>query len=252
MTWRQLLQSQSCQIKILFHGLLTIHVHNYNISILWHHNFCCHFSACCTFSNNDIPCHECRQSCGNTSPSWASTGHSGGPTDVLPCQEAPVELPCKTWGRQICCISRRHARGVDSGQVFGQLAWGQWLDHGSHKWWYSFWRNSRFFLQNVSSWKDKAYLSVHCSCVVHLGGQCICALWRQGTGWWSCGLHNMEETRQNSTQSVGNMPPLPPRHLLPHVLQIIPRNPKYTGFSQRGIIMENPQSTTKMPGNPFH
>ena len=47
MAWRQPLQSQSCQIKILFHGLLTIHVHNYNISILWHHNFCCNFSARC-------------------------------------------------------------------------------------------------------------------------------------------------------------------------------------------------------------
>ena len=28
MTWRQLLRSQSCQTRILFHGLLTIHVHN--------------------------------------------------------------------------------------------------------------------------------------------------------------------------------------------------------------------------------
>ena len=131
--WRQPLQSQSCQTKILFHGLLTIHVHNYNISILWHRNFCCNFSACCTFSGNDIPCHECSQSCGNTSPSWTSAGRSGGPTDVLPCQKAPVKLPCNTWGRQMCCLSRRHSRGVDSGQVFGQLAWGQWMDHGSHK-----------------------------------------------------------------------------------------------------------------------
>ena len=44
MAWRLPLQSQSCQTKILFHGLLTIHVHNYNISILWHYNFCCNFS----------------------------------------------------------------------------------------------------------------------------------------------------------------------------------------------------------------
>ena len=99
MAWRLPLQSQSCQTKILFHGLLTIHVHNYNISILWHHNFCCKFSACCTFSGIDIPCHECGQSCGNTSPSWTSAGHSGGPTAVLHCQEAPVELPCNTWGK---------------------------------------------------------------------------------------------------------------------------------------------------------
>ena len=40
----------------------------------------------------------------------------------------------------------------------------------------------------------------------------------------------ISKTKQNSTQSIGNMPPLPPCHLLPHVLQI-------TSFSQRGTIM---------------
>ena len=64
-------------------------------------------------------------------------------------------------------------------------------------------------------------------------------------------------TRQHSTQSVGNMPPPSPRHLLPHVLQIMPRNPKYDQFQPKGHHNEeNPQSTTKMPGNfkfyPFH
>ena len=59
------------------------------------------------------------------------------------------------------------------------------------------------------------------------------------------------ETRQHSTQSVGNMPPPSPRHLLPHVLQIMPKNPKYDQFQPTGHHNEeNPQSTTKMPGNP--
>ena len=58
-------------------------------------------------------------------------------------------------------------------------------------------------------------------------------------------------TRQHSTQSVGNMPPPSPRHLLPHVLQIMPRNPKYDQFQPKGHHNEeNPQSKTKMPGNP--
>ena len=58
-------------------------------------------------------------------------------------------------------------------------------------------------------------------------------------------------TRQNSTQSVGNMPPLPLRHLLPHVLQIMPRKPKHDQFQSKGHHNEeNPPSTTKMPGNP--
>ena len=58
-------------------------------------------------------------------------------------------------------------------------------------------------------------------------------------------------TRQHSTQSVGNMPPPSPRHLLPHVLQIMPRNPKYDQFQPKGHHNEeNPQSMTKMPGNP--
>ena len=60
------------------------------------------------------------------------------------------------------------------------------------------------------------------------------------------------KTRQNSTQSVGNMPPPSPRHLLPHVLQIMPRNAKYMydQFQPKDHHNEeNPQSTTKMPGN---
>ena len=59
------------------------------------------------------------------------------------------------------------------------------------------------------------------------------------------------KTRQHSTQSVGNVPPPSPRHLLPHVLQIMPRNPKYDKFQPKGHHNEeNPQSMTKMPGNP--
>ena len=59
------------------------------------------------------------------------------------------------------------------------------------------------------------------------------------------------KTRQHSTQSVGNMSPPSPRHLLPHVLEIVPRNPKYDQFQPKGHHnQENPQSTTKMPGNP--
>ena len=59
---------------------------------------------------------------------------------------------------------------------------------------------------------------------------------------------DLYQTRQNWTQSVGNMPPLPPRHLLPHVLQIMPRNPKYDQFQSKGHHNEeNPQSMTKIP-----
>ena len=58
-------------------------------------------------------------------------------------------------------------------------------------------------------------------------------------------------TRQHSTQSVRNMPPPSPRHLLPHVLQIMPRNANYDQFQPKGHHNEeNPQSMTKMPGNP--
>ena len=64
-------------------------------------------------------------------------------------------------------------------------------------------------------------------------------------------LSNTNTTRQHSTQSVGNMPPPSPRHLLPHVLQIMPRNPKYDQFQPKGHHNEeNPQSATKMPVNP--
>ena len=56
------------------------------------------------------------------------------------------------------------------------------------------------------------------------------------------------KTKQNSTQSVGNMPPLPPRHLLLQVLQIMPRKPKYDQFPSKGHHNEeNPQSMTKIP-----
>ena len=62
------------------------------------------------------------------------------------------------------------------------------------------------------------------------------------------------KTRQNLTQSVGNMPPLLPRHLLPQVLQIMPRKPKYDQFQSKGHHKEeNPQSMTKIPKfDPFH
>ena len=47
------------------------------------------------------------------------------------------------------------------------------------------------------------------------------------------------------------MPPPSPRHLLPQVLQIMPRNPKYDQFQPKSHHNEeNPQSMTKMPGNP--
>ena len=47
------------------------------------------------------------------------------------------------------------------------------------------------------------------------------------------------------------MPPPSPQYLLPHILQIMPRNPKYDQFQPKGHHnMENSQSTTKMPGNP--
>ena len=61
-------------------------------------------------------------------------------------------------------------------------------------------------------------------------------------------------TRQNSTQSLRNMPPLPPRHLLPHVLQIRPRNPKNDQLQSKGHHNEEyPQSMTKIPKfDPFH
>ena len=74
-------------------------------------------------------------------------------------------------------------------------------------------------------------------------------------------LHNFRKlivTRQNSTQNVGNMPPLPPRHLLPHILQIMPGNLKYDRCLWKGHHNEeNPcESMTKMAGtpkfDPFH
>ena len=47
-----------------------------------------------------------------------------------------------------------------------------------------------------------------------------------------------ERTRQNWTQSFANMPQLPPQHLLPHVLQIMPRNSKYDQFHSKGYHNE--------------
>ena len=56
-----------------------------------------------------------------------------------------------------------------------------------------------------------------------------------------------DSTRQNSSQSVGSMPP-PPSTFISHVLQIMPSNPKYDQFQSKGHHNEkNPQSTTKMP-----
>ena len=80
-----------------------------------------------------------------------------------------------------------------------------------------------------------------------------CSCWYTGPLLWqviSC-LDILILTRQHSTQSVGNMPPPSPRHLLPHVLQIMPRNPKYDQFQPKGHHNEeNLQNMTKMPGNP--
>ena len=62
---------------------------------------------------------------------------------------------------------------------------------------------------------------------------------------------NIKKTRQHSTQSVRNMPPPSPRHLLPHILRIMHRNPKYDHFQPKGHHNEeNPQSTTKMLQKP--
>ena len=93
---------------------------------------------------------------------------------------------------------------------------------------------------------------------LHCSGSCVNA--SRATGeinpsryFESChvAIENIFETRQNSTQSVGNMPLLPPRHLLPHVLQIMARNPKYDQFPPKGHHNEEyPQSTTKMPWKP--
>ena len=47
------------------------------------------------------------------------------------------------------------------------------------------------------------------------------------------------------------MPLLPPRHLLPHVLQMMSRNLKYDQFDSKGYkYEENLQSMTKMAANP--
>ena len=64
----------------------------------------------------------------------------------------------------------------------------------------------------------------------------------------------MSKTRQNSKQSVRNMPPLPPGYLVPHVLQMMPRNLKYDQFQSKGHHNEeNPQSMTQIHKfDPFH
>ena len=96
-----------------------------------------------------------------------------------------------------------------------------------------------------SSWEwGVTYLPLHAHFVRWAENQTNPTPW-QSTYLWQ------NATRQHSTQSVGNMPPPSPRHLLPHVLQIMPRNPKYDQFQPKGHHNEeNPQSTTKMPGNP--
>ena len=50
------------------------------------------------------------------------------------------------------------------------------------------------------------------------------------------------------------MPPPPPWHLLPHILQIMPRNPKYDQFQSKGHHNEeNLQSMTRVPTfDPYH
>ena len=75
-----------------------------------------------------------------------------------------------------------------------------------------------------------------------------------GNNSWKFGddpMMGTKSTRQHSTQSVRNMPPPSPRHLLPHVLQIMPKDANYDQFQPKGHHNEeNPQSMTKMPGNP--
>ena len=172
MAWRQPLQSQSCQIKILFHGLLTIHVHNYNISILWHHNFCCNFSACCMLQAPVIVVDQPMYSLPKKLQ-WNFPVTHGEDKYVVFLGGMHVKLTVdKCLGNWLEGSGWTTVVTTNSGIASGGTA--DWL-----------------FPQNVSSWKHKACLSAHCSCIVH--GPCIFALWRQGTGWWSCGLHSMEE-----------------------------------------------------------
>ena len=64
--------------------------------------------------------------------------------------------------------------------------------------------------------------------------QCRVTLMTYGSQLYIILILLQYETRQHSTQSVGNMPPPSPRHLLPHVLRIMPRNPKYDKFQPKG------------------
>ena len=92
---------------------------------------------------------------------------------------------------------------------------------------------------------------INCNCSFMVWKLCGFLLHPSLTWWLVQWGHSFQGTRQNSTQSVGNMPLPSPRHLLPHVLQIMPRNPKYDQFQPKGHHNEeNPQSMTKMPGNP--
>ena len=68
---------------------------------------------------------------------------------------------------------------------------------------------------------------------------------------WVLWEEQQKKTRQSLMQSVGNMPLLPLRHLLPHVLQIMPRNSEMVTFSQRGTIMRKiHRAWPKWPGTP--
>ena len=68
-----------------------------------------------------------------------------------------------------------------------------------------------------------------------------------GISNWGFDCYRIEklQTRQNSTQSIGNMPPLLPRHLLPHILQIMHRNPKYDRFQSCTIMKKIHRAPSK-------
>ena len=69
--------------------------------------------------------------------------------------------------------------------------------------------------------------------------------------WYYHGWIILWPTRQNSTQSIGNMPLLASRHLLQHIRQMMPRNPKYNQFQSKGHHNEeNPQTMTKNAWKP--
>ena len=58
----------------------------------------------------------------------------------------------------------------------------------------------------------------------------------------------LDRTRRKASEICFRPPPPPPRHWLPHVLKIMPRNPKYDQFQSKGHHNEeNSQSMTKIP-----